>query len=99
MADVAGMDDELRRNGQRIYLCDGLLQRCGYIFVCRFVEAHVAVANLDKIESSPRRAGGSMSDLAVGDPAADCPEEAGPHPGHAFQKAAAIDAVRLEIPE
>src|SRR5215831_9922321 len=43
------------------------------------------------------RAGCAVRQLAVTDSTADCPKQAGASPSHAFEKAAAIDAVVFEI--
>src|SRR5258708_33327546 len=98
MTNVAGMDHKEWGIWQGVDLRDCLLQRGGYIFVRFFVEAHVAVANLDKAQGSLRYAGGAMSHLAISDSAADCPEQSAPCPSHTFKKTAAINAIITKIP-
>src|SRR6185295_12407812 len=99
MTNVAGMDDKEWGIWQGVDLRDCLLQRRGYIFVRFFVEAHVAVANLDKAQGSLRYAGCAMSHLAISDSAADCPEQSAPCPCHTFQKTAAINAIIAKVPD
>jgi hypothetical protein len=74
------------------------LQRGSYIFVRFFVEAHVAVANLDKAQGSLRYASGAMSHLAMSDSAADRPKQSAPCPSHTFKKTAAINAIITKVP-
>src|SRR5262249_37826026 len=48
VADISGVQQELRLYRQRLDLVDGGLQRPGDIRVCSFVEPHVTVADLDE---------------------------------------------------
>src|SRR5260370_33044773 len=98
MANVAGMDGKEWGIWQGVDLRDCLLQRGSYIFVRFFVEAHVAVANLDEAQGSLRCASDAMSHLAVRDSTADCPEQSAPCPCHTFKKTAAINAIITKIP-
>jgi hypothetical protein len=52
VAQVASVDDEIRLLRQSVDLIDGGLQGGRYIGIRRFVEAHVAVADLDEVEFS-----------------------------------------------
>src|SRR4029077_7799718 len=97
MTNVAGMDHEEWGGWQGVDLRDCLLQRGSYIFICFFVEAHVAVANLDKAQGFLRNVGGAMSHLAVSDSTVDCPEQSGPCPGHTFYRITAINAMLAKV--
>ena len=50
MRDVAGVQHELGRNGQRVDLRDRGLQRSNHVGIRGLVEAHVAVADLHEAE-------------------------------------------------
>src|SRR6266481_2981891 len=91
------MDHKEWRGWQGVNLCDCLLQRGSDIWVCCFVEAHVAVANLDKAQGSLCGVGGAMSHLAISDSTVDCPKQSGPCPSHTFKKTAAINAIIAKV--
>ena len=100
MADVAGVQHELGRNGQRVDLVHGGLQRGGDIGIGRLVEAHVAVADLHKTEVAL----GCLTGMrriaeAVGlqHSALQHAERSRAGPGHAFQEAAAVDSVVVVV--
>ena len=86
MRDVAGVNDEGRFDRHRLHLGDGFAQRAERIRVRRLVEADVAVAHLQKRESSGF-GGKRVADQSdrVGNAAADGPEHPGSRPDHAFQ--------------
>ncbi len=92
------MNDEVGFLGQAVDLVDSRLQCGGDIGIRRLVEAHMAVADLDEVEFSLR---GILLVLAEGlrreDSAAHGPEDAGSRPGHALQKAAAVNAVVVVV--
>ncbi len=98
VAEVAGVNDEVGLLRQGVDLVDGGLQGGGDIGVRGLAEAHVAVADLDEVEFSLR---GMLPALAEGlrreDAAAHGPEDSGSGPGHAFQEAAAVDAVVIVV--
>src|SRR5258708_37722819 len=50
LAQIAGVNDEIRFVGQRVDLVDRPLQSCGDVGVSWLVKADVAVADLDKAE-------------------------------------------------
>jgi hypothetical protein len=50
MGDVAGMEHERRLVGERLHLGDGLLQRAERVRVCGFVEADMAIGDLQERE-------------------------------------------------
>src|SRR4051812_9416403 len=98
MRDVAGVDHEgwLRRHC--LDLADRLFERAIDVGVRGLVESHVAVTDLQEGERAcalrhrlvdkPKRAR-----YAAG----DCPEDAGPGPGHAFENFAAVNAIVIML--
>src|ERR1700683_1310346 len=100
MADVPGMQQEVRRRGWRVGLVCGGLQRSHHIWIGGLVEAHVAVADLNKAEICPP-AGMFRNIFGEGPGDGKCaphsPYQTGPSPSHAFEKSAPVDAVVVEI--
>ena len=98
MRDVAGVDHERWLGRHRLDLVDGLFQRADRIRIGRFVEADMAVADLQE-----RHAGMVRGLRRPHQPhrarhaARNGPEYARACPGHAFQHAAAADAVIVVI--
>ena len=94
MRDVAGVDHERRLDRHRLDLVDGFLQRAERVGIGRLVEADMAVADLQ--EGHAGGLGGlrrTDQSQRTGHAARNGPEHAGACPGHAFQHAAAADAV------
>src|SRR6516164_2837005 len=97
MGDVAGVDDERRGCRHRVDLGDRLLERAERVRVGGFVEADMAVADLQKCEPARLRLCGRRLPEEAKRPrhtAAHRPEHAGPRPGHALQYSAAVDVCR-----
>src|SRR3954468_1906518 len=98
MRDVAGVDHEgwLRRHC--LDLADGLFERAIDVRVRGLVESHVAVADLQEGERTC-----ALRHRLVDKPeraryaASDCPEDAGPRPGHAFENFAAVNAIVIRL--
>ena len=104
MRQVAGVEDELRRRGQGVDLGDRLLQRAEHVLVRFLVEPDVTVADLHERKVSgngrfgfccddigwPQNAGGK-------DAARTGPKHPRAGPGHAFEKAAPVEAIRVMI--
>src|SRR4051794_37684527 len=94
MRDVAGVDHEgwLRRHC--LDLADCLFERAIDVGVRGLLEPHVAVADLQEGERAC-----ALRHRLVHKPkgaryaASDCPEDAGPGPGHAFENFAAVNAI------
>src|ERR1700685_1524246 len=102
MADVAGVQQEVWRRRQRVDFIYGCLESSHNIRIGRLVEAHVAVADLNKAEVST--SAGMLGNIfrespGNGNAAAHGPYQTRPGPGHAFQKSAAVDNVVVEILE
>src|SRR6185437_13633615 len=96
MAQVAGVDDEIRLLRQSIDAVHGSLQGRHDIGVGRLVETHVAVADLDEVQSRST----SLAVLAAFEEVrggnsfgGDGPQQSGAGPCHAFQKASTIETV------
>ena len=53
LRQIAGVNDEIRRHGQRIDARDGFAKRGADVGVRRLVKADVAVADLDEVERGP----------------------------------------------
>src|SRR5690348_6302648 len=92
------MDKERRRSRHRIDSIQRNLECRRNIFVRVFVEADMAIADLQEAQvgSCWQRVSG-FRNLSEGfrneDTAADGPKQAGASPSHALQKAATIDSV------
>src|SRR6266849_2219050 len=86
MRDVAGVNDEGRLDRHRLHLGDSFAQRAERVRVRRLVKTDMAIAHLQKRESSGF-GGNSIADQPhrVGNAAADGPEHPGTRPDHAFQ--------------
>src|SRR5271170_3406920 len=97
MADVAGVQNESRRGGQGIDLVDRCLQGTYDVGVCRFVEAHVAVADLDEGKVALGcmffELGKATQAVGAEDSAFDHAKSACSRPSHALQEAAAVNSV------
>ncbi|HUI56384.1 MAG TPA: hypothetical protein VLY04_15520 [Bryobacteraceae bacterium] len=96
MADIAGMDEEGRWFSHRIYFGDGGLQSALDVGVGLFVEADVAVADLNEAQVALGRLAVACH-LAVRGAAGERPNHAGAGPSHAFQETALINAVFFMI--
>lgn len=100
VGEIAGVENEIRRRRQRVDLGHRFLQGAEHILVCFLVEPNVAVADLHEGEISAdlRRLGAAWPQNSRDDEAAARgPEHARSGPGHAFQKAAPVDAVMVVI--
>src|SRR5689334_17960396 len=95
MADVPGVNDELRRIRKRIDARHGLLEGANHVFVGRLVESDMTVADLYKVQAAAVHHG-VVCVLAKGYAALHSPQQAGARPLHAFEKAAPVDAVRAQ---
>src|SRR5579872_4234360 len=101
MAEVARVDDEIRRLRHGIDPCHRLLEGGRDILVGFPVEPDMAVADLDKGEISRLPAGVRLGrladDLRAEDSAAEAINNARPHPSHAFEESATVNAVLIVI--
>src|SRR5579863_6550254 len=97
MADVAGVNEEGRLDGQAVDPGDCGLQRADDIRVGLLVKADVAVADLDEVQLSGPGFGVVASRLAAGYTSAHAPENSRAGPGHAVQETAAVDAVSIDV--
>ena len=96
MADVAGMDHERRLLRQGIDLGDRLFQRAERVGIGGFVEADMAVADLQEGKATALRGLGLAHDPErVRHAAGNGPQHARATPGHAFQNLAPVDDVSL----
>src|SRR5579863_8220705 len=99
MANVSGMEHEFRGGGESIDLVDGRFQRRGYVRIGRFVEPHVAVADLHEAQTALDRFRIHFREAAhtVGlqNTALHNAEGASSRPGHALQESAAVDAIMV----
>ena len=94
MADVARVDDEVGRLGKGIDLVDGGLKRRGNIRVGRFVESHVAVADLDESKFAFGAGGCILAERArTENSSGNGPDYAAAGPSHALQESAPGDTV------
>src|ERR1700689_18587 len=93
------MDNEVRGLGQHVDFVDSHSQCSRYIRICRLIEAHMTVADLDKTEPTRTSAGRLLPEgLRTGDAGgANAPHHAGSCPCHTLEKSAAIDTVVLMI--
>ncbi len=100
MADVAGVQDEGGRDRQRIDFVYGGLQGADNVRIRRFVEPHVAVADLDEAEvalvfmAAERKAAQAVG---VEHAAFDYAKGASSRPCHALQETSAIDSVMVVV--
>src|SRR5580698_9835743 len=100
LAQITGVDDEIRRVRHRIDLVDRRLQSSGDVRIRRFVKADVTVADLHKTEV-PAFAGTFA--VIFGEcprhwyAAAHGPDQACTGPCHAFQEPATIDTIVVEV--
>ena len=102
VGQVAGVEDELGGAGQGVDAGDGLAEGGGDVEVGGFVEADVAVADLHEVQltggQDGRGTAGGLSEHARAEHAAGYgPEHASAGPGHAFEEAAAVDAVMVVV--
>ena len=102
MADVSRVQQKLRRRRQRIDLIDRRFLSSGHVQIRRFVESHVAVADLH--EAQLARCRGIRSQIGKPAQAVRLQYAALHHaqrarscPRHALQKSAAIDSVLVVI--
>ena len=96
MADIAGVDQQLRAVAPLPHQLDRLAERAGRVGVRRVVEADMAVADLHEGEVAGRLRRGRLragQHGRAGHPARHGPEHAAAGPQHAGQRAAAIDRV------
>src|SRR6185369_1427582 len=92
------MDHECRLGRQRIDAPDGLLEGAERVGVGRFVEADMAVADLQERQPAcVLRHGGVYDTERAGHAAGDGPEDAGAGPGHAFEHFAPALAPAADI--
>src|SRR5579859_3844685 len=102
MADVTGVQNELRRIGQGVDLVHGGLERADDVRIRRFVEAHVAIADLHKTQPSHfvglhigTHLGSERKGLQHS--ALNHAERTSAGPSHAFQKSAAVNSVMIVV--
>src|SRR5579864_8841418 len=101
MADITGVDHEVRTRRQRIDLIHRCFEGADHIRVRRFIESHVAITDLYKGEFS---LGVIWTDackvteaVRVQDSALNNTKCPGARPGHAFEKTAAVDSIVIVI--
>src|SRR4051794_2238383 len=101
LSDVSGVKHEFCCRSLRVDLVDSEPQGSGDILICGFVEADMAVADLNKA----KRTGvfcrsvcvlshGGGEELRLWNSAPQGPEKTSAGPGHAAEKVAAVDTVR-----
>src|SRR5215467_4562583 len=97
MAEIAGMQHECWRSLERVDLVDGDMQRTDHVLVRGFIEADVAVADLDEAELALQLVGGVFAHIAqcegLQHSALQHKECSGPSPSHALEESATIDTV------
>ena len=93
MGDVAGVEQEGRLGGSAAMRASAACQGRGRIGIGGLVEADMGVADLDEAEPPPSAACRIAEQHGARHAAGDGPQHAGAGPGHAFQEAAAVDAV------
>src|SRR4029453_8299956 len=95
------MNEERWRGRHRIDSIESNFESRSDIFVCLFVEADMAVADLEKAKVSRRQRLTRLRNLCQSFrreyAAADRPKQAGTGPCHAMEKAAAINAVMFVV--
>ena len=98
---VPRVQEKFRIAWQRVDLLNRCLQRSDYVRIHRFVEAHVAVADLHKAQFTLGRGRVQLAQPAQAERLhhaaihhAECPRSS---PRHALQKAAPIDAVSVVV--
>src|SRR6266699_1294786 len=100
MTQVTRVNDELGFVRQCVDFIDGCFQRSADIGVRRFVEAHMAVADLYEIKLAKLAfcAGRLLAERPRAQYAVtDGPDDSRSGPGHAFEKAAPVDAIVVVI--
>src|SRR3984893_10871616 len=102
MGDVAGVDHEGGLDRKAVHLIDRFLQGPKRIGIGRLVETYMAIRNLQEAEAR----GGFFCRLSrahaeklrgFGDASSDGPDDAGPGPDHAFERAAPVDPCALLV--
>jgi hypothetical protein len=106
LADVAGVQQQIRRKPKPVDLIQRQFLGPGHILVGRFVEADVAIADLHKTEPGSTmgrrlagRFGSSCEELRCGYAARHCPKQARACPRHAAQKVSPVDSIRFRLPQ
>src|SRR5580704_16462003 len=103
MTDIAGVQKELRSHRQRIDFLDRRVECSHDIWIGGFVEAHVAVADLDKAEVTLgvtcREIAETAKAVGLQDSATQYAERAGASPGHTLEEAAAVNAILIVVVE
>src|SRR5580704_17679676 len=100
LAQITGMNDEVRCVGHGVDLVDRRPQSRGEIRIGRLAKTDVAVADLDKAEV---RAFAGIIAAALGecpryrDATAHGPDQPGARPSHALEESATIDAIVIEV--
>ena len=100
VADVAGVQNECRRHGQRVDLADRGFQGRNHVGVRGLVESHVAVADLDETEFALRGlcdVGGIVESVGLQHSTFEHAEGSGAGPRHAFQESSAVDSVVVVV--
>src|SRR5581483_5151806 len=97
VAEVTGMNQELRLIRQRIDLVHGRLEGRNHIRIGWLVEADVSVADLNEVELSPSVLFVLAECPGAQNTATHGPDDSRAGPSHAFQKPPAVDAVGIVV--
>src|SRR6476659_9498922 len=100
MGNVAGVQDERRRNIQRIDLGNGGFKSRDYIRVCRLIESHVTIADLDKAKvglANFCRARGIIKAVRLQHSPLKQAKRSRTRPGHALEKSPAVDSILVMV--
>ena len=97
MAEVAGVDDEIGRDRKRVDLVDGRLECAVHIGIRRFIEADMAVADLNEGQITFGITHLLAKGARSGNPAGNAPNHPRTGPGHALQKSATVYSVVVVV--
>src|SRR6266851_6198201 len=100
MADVSGVEHELGNDRQGVNLVHGGLEGGNHVRIRRFVEPHVAVADLDEAQLTtgvPLHGERIAETVRLQNAALDHAQSSGASPRHALQKAPAVNSIVVLI--